>query len=261
MITTCECGHEIEYTRADVKNAHYLLCGDATKESDIKKLMGGEKADCIWTDPPYGVHYGDKLEKANPMGYRIRTIEGDNLSPEKLSEFLNSALVNMAEVSKNGTPIYVACPVGTLLPISIGAFIGSGFDFHWQLVWVKDQLVLSRADYHFRHENILYGWKAGGSHYFTQDRTQDSIFEVPRPKISNEHPTMKPVELIEQMLINSSKVNQIILDPFAGFGSTLIAAQKLGRRAFLMEIDEHYCDVCVTRWQNYTGKTAVKLDS
>jgi len=241
-------------------NSHFLLCGDATKESDIKKLMGGEKADCIWTDPPYGVHYGDKLKKANPMGYRVRTIEGDNLSPDKLSEFLNSALVNMASVSRNGTPIYVACPPGKSLPILIGAFIGSGFDFHWQLVWVKDQLVLSRADYHFRHENILYGWKAGGNHYFTQDRTQDSIFEIPRPKLSKEHPTMKPVLLIECMLKNSSKIKQIVLDPFGGSGSTMIAAEKLGRRCFMMEISPEYTSVILKRWANFTGKEPVKLN-
>ena len=241
-------------------NSHFLLCGDATKESDIKKLMNGEKADCIWTDPPYGIHYGDKLEKANPMGYRVRTIEGDNLSPDKLSEFLNSALVNMASVSRNGTPIYVACPPGKSLPILIGAFIGSGFDFHWQLVWVKDQLVLSRADYHFRHENILYGWKAGGNHYFTQDRTQDSIFEIPRPKLSKEHPTMKPVLLIECMLKNSSKIKQIVLDPFGGSGSTMIAAEKLGRRCFMMEISPEYTSVILRRWANFTGKEPIKLN-
>jgi DNA modification methylase len=222
--------------------------------------MGGEKADCIWTDPPYGVHYGDKIEKANPMGYRVRTIEGDNLSPDKLMLLLNSALAIMAKVSKSGASIYVACPPGTLLPISIGAFIESGFDFHWQLVWVKDQLVLSRADYHFRHENILYGWKSDGSHYFTSDRTQDSIFEVDRPKVRNEHPTMKPVGLIERMLINSSKINQLILDPFGGSGSTLIACEKLNRRCFMMEIDEHYCDVIIERWQNFTGRQAVKIN-
>jgi DNA modification methylase len=154
-------------------------------------------------------------------------------------------------------PVYVACPAGTPLPISIGAFIGSGLDFHWQLVWLKDQLVLSRADYHFRHENILYGWKPGAKHYFSNDRTQDSIFEIARPKASAEHPTMKPIELVGQMLKNSSKVGSIVLDLFGGSGSTLIACEKLDRRCFMMEIDEHYCDVIIKRWEQFTGKQAV----
>ena len=232
---------------------HRLLCGDATRKANVERLMAGEKADCVWTDPPYGVHYGEKVAG---MPYRKRSIINDDLPAELLETFLRDCLTNMAEVTREGGPIYVACPAGTLLPTSIAAFVGSGFDYHWQLVWVKDSLVLSRADYHFRHENILYGWKPGAAHYFTGDRTQDSIYEVPRPKKSDEHLTMKPVLLIEGMLNNSSMINQIVLDPFGGSGSTLIACEKLGRKCRMMEIDEHYCDVIITRWQDFTGKKA-----
>ncbi len=200
------------------------------------------------------------MNKRHPTAQQLRPIENDDLPASELETFLRSVLTNIAIVSNDGAPIYVACPPGTPLPTSIAAFVGSGFDYHWQLVWVKDQLVLSRADYHFRHENILYGWKAGKSHYFTDDRTQDSIFEVPRPKRSETHPTMKPVLLIECMLKNSSKVGQVVLDAFGGSGSTLIACEKLGRKCYGLEIDPHYCDVIIKRWEDFTGRKAELSD-
>jgi DNA modification methylase len=235
---------------------HRLLCGDSTVITDAGRLMGGEKADLIWTDPPYGVSYGDKLERANPMGYRVRQIKNDNLTPDNLEEFLRASLSNGAVVSTDIASIYVASPPGTLLPFLIASFNGSGFDFRWQLIWLKDQIVLSRADYHFKHENILFGWKTGGTHYFTEDRKQCSVFEYPRPKASPEHPTMKPVELIAHMLNNSSKIGQLVLDLFGGSGSTLIACEKLSRKCRMMEIDEHYCDVIIKRWEDFTGQKA-----
>jgi DNA modification methylase len=218
--------------------------------------MGGQKAQLVWTDPPYGVNYGEKLEKANPIAHRVRTIENDNLPPDNLEQFLRDALTNASIVTDAGASIYVACPAGTLLPFLIASFNGSGFEYRWQLVWLKDQIVLSRADYHFKHENILYGWKPDGAHYFTPDRKQCSVFEYPRPKASPEHPTMKPVKLIAHMINNSSHVKDIVLDMFIGSGSTLIACEETGRVCYGLELEPKYCDVIIKRWEDFTGKKA-----
>lgn len=228
--------------------AHRLICGDCTDAATVARLMRGEKARLVWTDPPYGVNYGEKIGSANPMGYRVRTIENDDLPADKLEEFIRSALKLAAIHATPGASIYVASPAGTLLPTLIASFVGSGFDYRWCLIWVKDQIVLSRGDYHFKHENILYGWKPDAVHYFTKDRTQSSVFEYPRPKVSEEHPTMKPIELIQHMLENSSERGDIVYDGFGGSGSTGIAAENLGRRARLVEISQAYCAVILQRF-------------
>jgi len=226
---------------------HRIICGDCTDPLIVAVLMEDVKISLVWTDPPYGVKYGDKLEAANPMGYRVRTIENDDLPEDELEEFIRSAFAIAAEFSDPGAAIYAACPPGTPLPTAIAAFVGSGFEFRWQLVWVKDQLVLSRADYHFRHENILYGWKPDGAHYFTADRKQDSVFEIPRPKVSDEHPTMKPIELVEAMIGNSSKSGDAVYDPFLGSGTTLVACERLNRIGRGVEISPAYCAVAIQR--------------
>jgi DNA modification methylase len=226
---------------------HRLLCGNSTKTDDFKKLFGDEFARLVWTDPPYGVSYGDKLEDANPMGYRVRVIENDDLPPDKLEAFLRSALKNAADFCIPGAAIYVASPAGTPLPALIASFAGSGFDYHWGLIWLKDQIVLSRADYHFKHENMLYGWKPGAAHYFTPDRTQASVFEYPRPKQSEEHPTMKPVELIQHMICNSSQPNDIVLDMFGGSGSTMLACENTKRQCRMLELEPKYSAVVLER--------------
>jgi len=226
---------------------HKIICGDCTDAEVVERVMDGEKVEMVWTDPPYGVKYGDKLESANPMGYRVRTIENDDLVPDELEEFIRAAFTLAAQSSVPAGVIYAACPPGTPLPTAIAAFTESGFEFRWQLVWVKDQLVLSRADYHFRHENILYGWKPDGAHYFVDDRTQDSVFEIPRPKVSEEHPTMKPVELVEALVRNSSKSSDIVYDPFLGSGTTLVACERLGRLGRGIEISPAYTAVSLQR--------------
>lgn len=226
---------------------HRLLCGDSTKREDVERVMAGEKAELVWTDPPYGVNYGEKLERANPIAHRVRTIENDDLPSDELEAFLRTTLSNVSDVCISGAAIYVACPPGTPLPALISSFAGSGFKFRLGLVWLKDQIVLSRADYHFKHENILYGWKPDGAHYFTSDRTQSSVFEYPRPKSSEEHPTMKPVELIQHMIRNSSERGDIVIDVFGGSGSTMLACENEKRICRMVELSPNYCAVILER--------------
>lgn len=226
---------------------HRLLCGDSTKREDVERLFLEKRASLTWTDPPYGVNYGDKMDATNPMGYRVRSIENDDLPAAELEVFIRSALKNAAEFSVKGAAIYVACPAGTPLPALISSFTGSGFDFRWGLVWLKDQIVLSRADYHFKHENILYGWNGDGAHYFTDDRTQSSVFEYPRPKKSEEHPTMKPVALVQNMIRNSSVRGDIVYDAFGGSGTTMLASENEGRVCYMCELSPAFASVVLER--------------
>jgi len=232
---------------------HLLICGDSTHASTYKRLFKSEipdetRADLIWTDPPYGVSYVGKTKDA-------LTIQNDSLNPEEFLAFLKSAFESAMQVSKPGACWYVAAPAGNLfLPFALAL---SDLEI-WRhtLVWVKDMFVMGRTDYHYRHEAILYGWTPGAAHQEPPDRKQDSVWEIPRPKRSEEHPTMKPLELIIRAIRNSTNKGQIVLDPFGGSGSTLIAAEQTGRKARMIELDPKYCDVIITRWQNLTGQSA-----
>ena len=241
---------------------HRIVCGDSSSEKVWSLLFSDtKKAQLTWTDPPYGVSYGDKLEDANPMGYRVRKIQNDDLLPEDLEKLIRNAFINCAAYSVAGASIYVASPPGTLLPSLIRAFDGSGYDFRWGLIWKKDQIVLSRADYHFDHENILYGWKPDGAHYFTDDRKQKSVFEYPRPKKSDEHPTMKPVELVSHMIRNSSRAGDIVSEPFSGSGTTMLASAGLGRICRAVELEPKYVAVALERMaQAFPGIEIKRID-
>ncbi len=242
--------------------SHRLLCGDSTKQEDVARLMGGELADLVWTDPPYGVGYQDNesIESLRARNRRTdgKVVQNDSLTEKDTEILITLALGNAEKSSVPGGACYVACPAGTLLPYFISAFNASGFGFRHSLVWVKDQFVFGRADYHYRHEIILYGWKKG-THYFVDNRTHSSVFEVERPRTSDDHPTMKPVELISQMVENSSRHGENVYDPFLGSGTTLIAAERTGRKCYGMEISERYCDVILRRWEAETGREAVRL--
>lgn len=241
------CGETVKYEKPLRKpREHRLMCGDSAS-SDVDVLFGNDKANLTWTDPPYGVKYGDKLEAANAMGYRVRHIQNDNLSDEDLEHLINAALTNAANHSCAGASVYVAAPAGQQLPTLMRAFAGSGFEYRWQLVWLKDQIVLGRGDYHFKHENILYGWKKDGAHYFIDNRKQASVFEYPRPKVSDEHPTMKPIALVAHMLNNSSRAGDIVYDCYCGSGTTLIACEQTGRIGRGMEIEPKYVAVSLER--------------
>jgi len=230
---------------------HRLLCGDSTKEADVKRLMGGNKADVLVTDPPYGVNYtGGTKNKL--------TIKNDDGKNENFAPNIVAAFNNMFDVAcRQGAYSYATVPAGPLHLI---------FANHWSergvlrqiMVWVKDSLVLGHSEYHYRHEPILFGWIPGGQRHKNPDRTRDSVFEIPRPKRSEEHPTMKPIELFSCFISDSTKKNDIVVDPFGVSGTTLIASEQLSRKCYMMELDPGYCDVIVQRWESITGKKAVR---
>ncbi len=261
---------------------HYLICGDSTNSKNLEIALQGQKADCVFTDPPYNVAYeGGTKDKL--------TIKNDEMSDEAFNQFLLGFYTAAYNNTKEGGAIYVCYPGEH---ISNGAFgvqmTKSGWMLKQVLVWVKDALVLSRQDYNWQHEAILYGWKPGAAHswygpysnttvlddaketlakkskeelldFLTEAFETSSVIREKRPRRNDIHPTMKPVNLVARMLKNSMAKNQIVLDPFGGSGSTLIAAEQLGLRAALCELDPKYCDAIVARWENLTGEKAVLL--
>lgn len=231
---------EVSYSKAGdifILNGHKVMCGDSTSSDDVIKLVKDKQIDMIFTDPPYNVDYEGTAGK----------IKNDKMEDDGFYLFLFEAFKNMFKVSKNGAAIYV-CHADTQGLNFRNAYKNSGFKLAECLVWVKNALVLGRQDYHWRHEPILYGWKEGAAHYFIDDRTQDTIWEYNKPRKNEEHPTMKPLELVGRAISNSSKRHETILDLFGGSGSTMIAAEQLDRKAYLMELDEKYVDVIVKRY-------------
>lgn len=230
---------------------HRLVCGDATSEEDLDLLMDGRTAQLLLTDPPYGVSYVGKTEDA-------LTIENDDMDDEGLAEFLGAAFANAQRAIDGGAAYYVfhADSKGHVFRAALAENVGPVREC---LIWVKNSLVLGRQDYHWKHEPILYGWKDGGSHSWYSDRRQTTVLEFDRPAASREHPTMKPVPLLAYLMRNSSAKGDLVLDPFGGSGSTLLAAQKLGRDCCTMELDPHYCDVIIQRFEDLTGLRAVRI--
>lgn len=256
------CKHEFEISEEQIVGGHRLLCGDSTKKEDVKRLMGGEKADMVFTDMPYNVCYQDNesIESLKKRNRRTdgKVIKNDSLSENEFIKLLSDALRLLP--LKLGGSFYLMAPAEPSETIFRNAINDtSDLKLKQCIVWVKDVFVFGRQDYHYRHESILYGWIEGRAHYFIKDRTQDTCWEIKRPRSSKEHPTMKPVEIGCRAIHNSSKKNEIIWDGFLGSGSTLIACEKLNRRCFGMEIDPIYCDVSVKRWEEFTGKKATLL--
>jgi DNA modification methylase len=227
---------------------HYLLCGDSTKNEDVKRVMIGGRADLVFTDPPYGVAYVGKTEDA-------LTIENDKLDGPSLLSFLATAFLEWP--LKPGGVFYVCAPPG-LPELQFRTALG---DLVRQcIVWVKQQFVMGRQDYHWRHESILYGWREGAAHFFVKDRTQDTVWNFDRPRRNAEHPTMKPVELVEKAILNSSSPGDTVFDGFGGSGTTLIACEKNTRNCRMIEFDPRYCDVILNRWAEFTKKDPVRED-
>lgn len=262
---------------------HRVMCGDATNPYDMNRLMDGELADLIVTDPPYNVDYTGKTADA-------LKIENDKMDESRFVEFLADAFRTMAENLRGGGAFYIwhADLEGRAFREAVDM---SGLDLKQCLIWVKNSLVLGRQDYQWIHEPCLYGWKPGASHYFTDDRSLVTVLEqepldlsklkkeellelvmkvfdakIPttviresRPTRSDLHPTMKPVKLMARLISNSSQRGEAVLDPFGGSGSTMLACESLGRICRTMELDPRYCDVIVHRWEEQTGKKAVLL--
>lgn len=227
---------------------HRLMCGDSCSTSDIEKLCDGQLVDMWLTDPPYNVAYEGKTKDA-------LTIQNDSMDDDQFRQFLRDAYVTADIVMKPGAVFYIwhADSEGY-------NFRGAAQDAGWKvrqcLIWKKSTMVMGRQDYHWKHEPCLYGWKEGAGHLWATDRKQTTILEFDKPSRNGEHPTMKPVALFEYQMLNNTKGGDIVLDSFGGSGTTLIAAEKHGRYARLMELDPKYCDVIVKRWEDFTGKKA-----
>ena len=229
---------------------HRLMCGDATDSANVSQLVAGQKANMVFTDPPYNVDYtGGTPEELK--------IQNDKMEDSKFLEFLSAAFKNMAENLLRGGASYI-CHADTEGLNFRRAFIASGFVLKQVIIWQKGHFVLGRQDYQWKHEPILYGWLDGAPHNFYGDRNETTVWEFKKPNSSLEHPTMKPVDLVVKAINNSSKIDDIILDLFGGSGTTLIAAEQTGRSCLIMELDPHYCDVILNRWEKLTGQIAQK---
>ena len=229
---------------------HRVLCGDATVLGDVEKVLGGELADMTFCDPPYNVNYAnsakDKLRGKN------RAILNDALG-ESFGAFLYDASVNILTVTKGA--VYV-CMSSSELDTLQKAFREAGGKWSTFVIWAKNTFTLGRADYQRQYEPILYGWKDGADHFWCGARDQGDVWFFDKPHKNDLHPTMKPVALVERAIRNSSKSRDIVLDPFGGSGTTMIAAERAGRRARLVELDPKYVDVIVQRWRDLTGGNA-----
>ena len=215
----------------------------------------------IFTDPPYGVSYTDKNEFLNRIDASQRLtnpIENDHQSPAEMHDFWLKAFTNMAECCADKMTYYIASPQGgDLLLLLLQAINESPLLLKHTLVWNKNNHVLGRCDYNYKHEQILYGWLKKGTHtFYGGGEFKTTVWDIDKPQKNDLHPTMKPVRLVVNCILDGSKKGDIVIDAFGGSGTTLIAAEQTGRRCYMMEIDPHYCDVIIARWEALTGKTA-----
>jgi DNA modification methylase len=229
---------------------HRLLCGDSVQIDAMEKVLAGGLADMVFTDPPYNVNYGATMK--DKLRGKKRKIANDNLG-DGFEQFLRDACANLLAVTKGA--IYV-CMSSSELHTLYRAFTESGGHWSTFVIWAKNTFTMGRSDYQRQYEPILYGWKEGTDHFWCGARDQGDVWLVKKPASNDLHPTMKPVELVERAIRNSSKSRDTVLDPFGGSGSTLIACERFGRYARLIELEPKYCDVIVRRFQEYAGKVA-----
>ena len=242
---------------------HRLMCGDSTDAGDVALLMDGEKADMCFTDPPYGVSIGDKnktLNALNGLHGIERNIENDTLPSDELYKVLVSAMTNLRENCKNDASYYVTSPQGGELGLMMMMMNDAGLYVRHMLIWEKNAPTFSigRLDYDYQHEPIFYTWTEK-HHCYRKGEHRSTIWKYDKPRKCDLHPTMKPVALVANAIKDSTKEGDNIIDLFGGSGTTLIAAEQLNRKCYMMELDPHYCDVIIARWEKLTGNKAEKL--
>lgn len=249
---------------------HHLLCGDSTTD-DVGRFLGGQKVDLYLSDPPYNV----AVQNSDGL-----TIQNDDMSNNEFREFLSKAFYQVSQVLKPGGAFYVWHADTEGLNFR-AALLENGLTIKQNLIWVKNQFIMGRQDYQWQHEPCLYGWKEGASHYFTRNRKQSSVIDnselelmsreellelikttilrYDKPLKNTDHPTMKPIGLIERLIRNSSRKNHLVLDTFGGSGTTLLASEKLDRTCYMVEYDPKYVDVIIQRYEELTGDKAVRM--
>jgi len=242
---------------------HRVMCGDSTKKEDVEKLMNGKKADMVFTDPPYGVDYGKKnrfLNSFQKAGRNLKDIANDTIGKDELFTMLNKTFTLVNEYGQDWCSYYVTAPQGGELGLMMMMMMMSGLPTRHVLIWNKNRqnFSLGRLNYEYKHEPILFSWKKTHK-FYGGGQCKSSVWDIDKELKCDKHPTMKPVALIENAILNSSQRGEIIGDFFLGSGSTLIAAEKTNRICYGMEIDPIYVDVIIKRYQDYTGKKAIKL--
>lgn len=239
---------------------HRLMCGDSTDAEQVKFLMGEQVVNLYLTDPQYNVAYGYEGSVSEGRRKDGLVVLNDKMDNDKFEEFLTNAFNAANANMEKGASFYIFNSDGYSYWFRKALINTVDLELRENLVWVKNSMVFGRQDYQWRHESCLYGWKNGASHNWFSDRKQTTVMEFDRPAKSVNHPTMKPIPLFAYLIQNSSQEGWNVYDGFGGSGTTLIAAEQLNRNAFLMELDPHYCDVIIARWEKLTGEKAVKID-
>lgn len=243
---------------------HRLMCGDSTDADAWARLMNGEKADMVFTDPPYGVAIGDKnatLNSVQKAGRCTTNIANDTMSEEELYDMLKAAFINVRENCSDDAVYFVTSPQGGSLGLMMMMMKDAGLPVRHVLMWMKNSATFSlgRLDYDYQHEPIFYTWTKS-HHNYRGGENRTTVWQYDKPRKCDIHPTMKPVELVANAILDGTQEGDIVLDAFGGSGTTMMAAEQLNRRARLMELDPHYVDVIIARWESYTGKKAVLLN-
>jgi DNA modification methylase len=237
---------------------HLLMCGDSTRAEDVDRLMGGALADICWTDPPWNIAYDGEVSRGRKS--KNRAIANDNLG-SAFPAFCAAFAAQVARALKPGGLLYLAMSAQEWGTVH-ATLVSDGFHWSSTLVWAKDVFNVGRKDYHAQYEPIWYGWKDGAPRLHPlEDRSQSDVWNIPRPKRSDEHPTMKPVELVARALTNSSKPGALCFEPFSGSGTTLLACEKMGRACRAIELEPKYVQVAIDRWEAFTGRKAEKLEA